>query len=80
MSKLKELRLKQGFSQKKVAEILGIDQSMLSYHESGKSLLNANQIKTLAVLYGVTSDELLELNNEEHFKQIQKELANRLIK
>lgn len=80
MSKLKELRLKAGLSQKEVAEILNIRQNTLSYHETGVSLLNANQIKTLAVLYGVTSDELLELNNEEHFKQIQKELANRLLK
>lgn len=62
MTRLKELRLTAGFTQKQVAEILGIDQSMISYHENGSSLLNAEQIKTLARLYNVSTDYLLEMD------------------
>lgn len=76
MSKLKDLRLKNGLTQQDIAGILGISQSTFSEHESGKSLLNANQIRTLAVLYKVSTDEILDMQNEDQFREIQKKLAD----
>lgn len=79
MSKLKELRIKKGYTQLEIAKVLGIKQSTYSLHELGKSLLNAKQIRILSALYECSTDELLEFNKEDNFKAIQKEIARRLL-
>lgn len=76
MTKLKELRLKFGYTQQEIADILGIVQATYSLHELGKSLLNSNQIKTLSLLYKVSTDEILDMQNEDQFREIQKKLAD----
>lgn len=80
MSKIKEFRIKKGYTQKEISKILGISQSTFSEHENGKSLLNANQIKILAVLFDCTTDVLLDMNNETQFKKIQEDIAKQLTK
>lgn len=80
MTKLKELRVKNNLYQREVADILEVSQAQYSRLELGLSLLNAKQIKTLAVLFKVSTDYLLEMQNEDQFKQIQKDIATKLIK
>lgn len=48
-----------GFTQKKVAEELGIDQSAVSLWETGKTAPRVSILVKLADLYGCTVDELL---------------------
>lgn len=56
---LKVYRKKKGLNQTEVAEYLGITQTQYSYHETGKSILNANQIIKLCELYNVSPNDLL---------------------
>lgn len=58
-NKLKELRLKKNFTQEYVAKFMGISQAQYNKHETGKSILNANQILKLCELYNVSPNDLL---------------------
>lgn len=61
---LKEARLKSGFSQKDVAENIGVAKSTYSLYESGSREPNVNTIKRIASYLNVSADELLGINDE----------------
>jgi len=61
---LKEARLKSGFSQKDVAENIGVAKSTYSLYESGSREPNVNTIKKIASYLNVSADELLGINDE----------------
>ena len=48
-----------GFTQKEVAERVGVDQTAVSFWENGKTFPRASMLPQIAKLYGVTVDELL---------------------
>lgn len=52
-------REKVGLTQKEVAEKLGVDQSAVSFWETGKTHPRASLLIRLASLYGCTVDDLL---------------------
>lgn len=52
-------REKIGLSQREVAEKLGVDQSSVSFWETGKTAPRASTLVKLSGLYGCTVDELL---------------------
>lgn len=52
-------REKAGMTQSEVAKALGVNQSAVSFWESGRNLPRGKQMVKLAKLYGVTVDELL---------------------
>lgn len=52
-------REKAGMTQNEVAKALGVNQSAVSFWESGRNQPRAKQMVKLAKLYGVTVDELL---------------------
>lgn len=52
--KLKQLRRKNGYSQDHIAQLLEIDQSMVSLIESGKRSVTTGQLDMLLALYGLT--------------------------
>ena len=52
-------REKAGMTQNEVAKALGVNQSAVSFWESGRNLPRGKQMVKLAKLYGVTVDELL---------------------
>ena len=55
---LHELRTNRNFSQKKVAEKLGIDISLLSKIEHGERQIQAHMLKDLAQLFNLNYKEL----------------------
>lgn len=57
-------REKVGFTQKEVAEKLGIDQSAVSLWETGKTAPRASVLVKLAGLYCCTVDDLLRGEND----------------
>lgn len=59
--KLKEYRIKCGFSQQQVADVLNMHRSTYSYYESGKTEPSLENIRLLARMFGVSLDELLEM-------------------
>lgn len=63
-SSLFEARKKKGLSQEAVAEKLGVSRQTISKWETDETLPDIRQSKRLAVLYGLTLDELIEFDLE----------------
>ena len=57
---LKELREKNGLSQIKISEKLGISQQAIAKWETGEAMPRADKLPALAKLLHCTTDELLE--------------------
>lgn len=53
-----------GLTQKEVADQIGVDQTAVSFWENGKTFPRASLLLKIAMLYGVTVDELLSDQNE----------------
>ncbi|WP_325200463.1 helix-turn-helix transcriptional regulator [Oscillibacter sp.] len=63
-SNLSDARKKKGLSQEAVAEKLGVSRQTISKWEMDETLPDIRQSKRLAVLYGLTLDELIEFDLE----------------
>lgn len=59
---LKEARIKRGYSQKEVAEAIGVAKSTYSLYESGSREPNVQTIKKISDILNTTADTLLGLN------------------
>ena len=57
-----QARKKKGLSQEAVAEKLGVSRQTISNWETDETLPDIRQAKKLAVLYGLTLDELIEFD------------------
>lgn len=57
-----QARKKKGLSQEAVAEKLGVSRQTISKWETDETLPDIRQAKRLAVLYGLTLDELIEFD------------------
>ena len=56
---IKTQRLRAGYTQAHLAALLGVDQSNVSYWESGRHLPQAATLKDLALVLGCTMEDLL---------------------
>ncbi len=65
MSRLKDLRLKRGYTQIKMQMLTGIDQSDYSKIESGKRYYTFEQCRKIAIALNTSMDYLAELTDEE---------------
>ena len=65
MNRLKELRLKKGYTQIKMQMLTGIDQSDYSKLENGKRYYTFEQCKKIAQALGTSMDYLAGLTDEE---------------
>ena len=66
--RIKELRMARGLSQKQLAEAINVTQQVIALWESGKHEPKASYIYKLAEYFGVTSDYLIGLENEDGTK------------
>ena len=57
--KIKEYRIIRGYTQRELAEILGIKQNTSSDKERGKTNFTIDEIKIIKELFSVTYDDLL---------------------
>lgn len=64
MSRLKDLRKEQGFTQIKMQHLTGIDQSDYSKIENGKRYYTYEQCRKLALALNTSMDYLAELTDE----------------
>lgn len=51
--RIKELRENSGFTQKNIADFLGVDQSLVSKVEKGERSLTSDMLDSLSALFGV---------------------------
>ena len=63
MTRLRNLREEKGFTQVKMQQLTGIDQSDYSKLETGKRYYTVEQCKRLALALGTSTDYLLELTD-----------------
>jgi transcriptional regulator with XRE-family HTH domain len=63
---LRNARMKKGYSQKEVAENIGVAKSTYSLYESGNREPSVQTIKKLADLLSVSADDLLGIDDEPH--------------
>lgn len=61
---LTELRNERGLSQKELAEGIGISQSAIAKIEPGRNEATASTVRKLAKFFGVSTDYLLELEDD----------------
>ena len=61
-TKLKELRIKEGLSQEKLAEQLMVSRQAVSKWENGEALPDMENMVALAKLYNISLDELVGIN------------------
>ena len=57
--KIKEYRIVKGYTQREIAELLGIKQNTYSDKELGKSKFTIDEVKLIKELFEVTYDDLL---------------------
>ena len=57
--RLRELRIKSGYTQSQIAKILNIDRSTYSYYEIGKTMPDLSALMTLAKIFNISLNELL---------------------
>ena len=61
--KLKMYRLDSGFSQEKVAELVGVSRQAITKWESGQSMPSSDKLIALASIFETSIDELAEVKN-----------------
>ena len=59
MSKLREERIKHGYTLKQIGSMIGVSEASVSLYETGKREPSNDTLKFLADLYGVTVDYIL---------------------
>ena len=57
--RLRELRIKSGFTQSQIAKILNIDRSTYSYYEIGKTTPDVATLMSLTKIFNISMDSLL---------------------
>ncbi len=57
--RLRELRIKSGFTQSQIAKILNIDRSTYSYYEIGKTTPDVSTLMSLTKIFNISIDNLL---------------------
>ena len=62
-NRLRDLRIKYGYSQKEVSEKIGVSPSIVSGYESGERTPSTQVLLSLAYLYGCSTDYLLGKQN-----------------
>ncbi len=65
---LKIARKKAGYTQKQVADMLGISQNNYSYWEQGKVNINSSYLEQLSKIFDCKVEELLNIDEEEKKK------------
>ena len=58
--RLRELRVKFGYTQNQIAKLLNIDRSTYAYYETGKTHPDVASLLLLSRMYNISLDELLE--------------------
>ena len=64
-------RTNKGLSQEMVAEKLGVSRQTISKWETDETLPDIRQSKNLAVLYGLSLDELIDWDGDRNLQEIQ---------
>ena len=76
--RLRELRVKSGFTQCQIAKILNIDRSTYSYYEIGKTNPDVSTLVSLAKIFNISINDLLSEETPHKSLAQKKPVANYL--
>ena len=76
--KIKNLRVKKGLTQEKLAELIGISQRSLSGIEIGENFLTAETLDKILNVLNITADELFEVEHLKPVSELTKEILNEI--
>lgn len=79
MLKIKELRIKAGLSQKEVAKLLEINQGSYSQIENEKYMINAVMLSKLAIIFGCTTDDLIDFEEVKRIYKLNQETYEKIM-
>ena len=77
--RLRELRMDNNYSQKKVAKDIGISTTTISQYESDSRFPNEDMLKRLCLYYKISSDYLLGLTEAKHSPLSKEKVKNKMI-
>jgi len=80
MLKIKEMRLKASLTQQQVADKLGIKIQSFSQMENEKYMINAVMLSKLALIFGCTTDDLIDFEEVKRLYALNKETYQNIIK
>lgn len=72
---IKKLRKKRGYTQKQVADLLGLDRSTYSYYELGKIKPDVTTVMKLSEIFDVHYTTILEPEDRQIFLDVYKNVA-----
>ena len=61
--KIRQLREKYGYTQKKMSELLGVERSTYTYYETGKTEPSLRVLRKMAVVFHVSTDYLVDMSD-----------------
>lgn len=64
--RLKELRIENNYSQKEIAELMGITQVTYSHYELGRRSVSTQNLVNIAKIYNVSTDYLFGLSDNKN--------------
>lgn len=67
---LKQIRKNKGISQAQLAKLLFTERYVVSNWEQGRSEPNLEMTKKLCVIFGISADELLEIETDQERKKV----------
>lgn len=70
-SKIKKLRLREGFTQEKLAEQLGVSFQTISKWENSVCMPDIEMLPKISILFGITIDELFSITAEQRLHRIE---------
>ncbi len=73
---IKRLRIKSGYTQKQVADLLGVDRSTYSYYELGRIKPDIKTIMSLSEIFKVHYTQILESETNYRFSDINNSKLN----
>jgi transcriptional regulator with XRE-family HTH domain len=74
-TKLKEARMKAGYSQETLAQIVGVSRSAIAKWENNRGLADIENIKLISDVFNVSIDSLLDDKQELDFKTYRKSIS-----
>ncbi len=69
--KIKNLKSQKGITQETLADLLSVSPQAVSKWETGAAMPDILLLPELAITFGITLDELFDLNTEQRMKRIQ---------
>ena len=72
--KIKNMRVKKGFTQEKLAELIGVSQRTLSGIEIGENFLTAETLEKIIKVLGTSLDEMFKVEHLKSTDELVKEI------